>query len=1130
MNADELELGKTQLLTLAPAAGAEFPSGLRLCREVRLWKDATSAALMLAQGDLVCAVSAFPAHATQLDDLCTVNLPRVAWVMDRKRLPDGERLRVQIHQFVKEFVLPVLDLAVDDKATEQARRLNPRVRDTDDVVAWLTEECFLPDDGAGAQTRAFLSMGERDATKPGEAFVLHGRSLRVFVRQVSRPNRDGAVEDRLMVDKVTRTRGDTSRVPIYLISGGVRFCDWSAAGQMRATAQAELAALASSDESFLRAWQEYGAMEERVVFERARSVGALAYDSITYLPDGIQFNLKSSELADQLALLEDNDSLEASANPPDLTRLTPSDPDKEPERRKDAQFVGKLVETPTPDARSLLLEHGDDQTPPEEGWLCVCVIGDSKIFERRKDAQKKIRTGTCAMPQLGLLLEGARVPLSRHVDHKALTDRVLNKVFRTRDGHRSPPTPAQEEAIRVALNTPDIALIQGPPGTGKTTVINAIIERLNEISDTSKGQSGRFLVTGFQHDAVENAITKLKINGLPSIKFGKRQGVDGYEQNEAKIDRWRQQTADQIQKKYAALPRTDTELKLKELLHSYVLAPGDLRETISLLDRVASLVQGLIAPSLQDDLEQLKNALRRLDRTAQQGDPRQVRLVRALRSLRYTPEAYGDDGPDTAGLVLALLQGSEMEKTDIALLQEAANWVGQGPPFLERLGELRRRHLLAHLPLPRSNAAPRVRQDVAGLLVTIRDALEGLFRRSRSGPDTATVEFLGQLEYNPEAVKRAIINYTPVYAATCQQAASYRMADAKKDGRLEYDSVLVDEAARATPLDLFIPMTQGRRRIILVGDHRQLPHIIDNQIERELERAADDAESAEQLTAKALKESLFERLFRQLQDRETHDNIPRTVTLDKQYRMHPRLGRFVSEQFYPKNEQFGSGFGPEKFQHRLDGYAGRCAAWVQVPLDRGKERAGQSKSRPVEADVIARELKRLIDLDEAQYLSFGVISFYSAQVQELGRRLHAIGLMTPLDRSGYRVADAYRDLHLHDGKREDRLLVGTVDAFQGREFDVVFLSMVRSNRERDATEKDRRGKYGHLMSSNRLCVSMSRQKCLLIVVGDADMLRAPHAETALRPLAEFYRLCQSDGVVHQIDRNKAVQLDREAVG
>jgi len=72
------------------------------------------------------------------------------------------------------------------------------------------------------------------------------------------------------------------------------------------------------------------------------------------------------------------------------------------------------------------------------------------------------------------------------------------------------------------LNTPDIAIIQGPPGTGKTTIVTAIIERLNELSDKSDKTKGEILVTGIQHDAVENIISRLDVNGLPTPKFGKK--------------------------------------------------------------------------------------------------------------------------------------------------------------------------------------------------------------------------------------------------------------------------------------------------------------------------------------------------------------------------------------------------------------------------------------------------------------------------------------------------------------------------------------------------------------------------------------------------------------------------------
>jgi superfamily I DNA and/or RNA helicase len=83
-----------------------------------------------------------------------------------------------------------------------------------------------------------------------------------------------------------------------------------------------------------------------------------------------------------------------------------------------------------------------------------------------------------------------------------------------------------------------------------------------------------------------------------------------------------------------------------------------------------------------------------------------------------------------------------------------------------------------------------------------------------------------------------------------------------------------------------------------------------------------------------------------------------------------------------------------------------------------------------------------------------------------------------------------------------------VDAFQGKEFDIVLLSLVRSN-DQVADINDEatwRRKYGFLTLENRLCVAMSRQKRLLIVVGDADMVTGAVAEKAIRGLIAFLQL------------------------
>ena len=114
--------------------------------------------------------------------------------------------------------------------------------------------------------------------------------------------------------------------------------------------------------------------------------------------------------------------------------------------------------------------------PPEKGVLFMSLGGDRTRLERRRRAQALIASAQCPMPQLGFLLEGRAVPERRRTKEKPLST-AARKAF------GGEPTGRQIEALKVALETPDIALIQGPPGTGKTRTIAALQIRMSEIAD-----------------------------------------------------------------------------------------------------------------------------------------------------------------------------------------------------------------------------------------------------------------------------------------------------------------------------------------------------------------------------------------------------------------------------------------------------------------------------------------------------------------------------------------------------------------------------------------------------------------------------------------------------------------------
>jgi hypothetical protein len=516
-------------------------------------------------------------------------------------------------------------------------------------------------------------------------------------------------------------------------------------------------------------------------------------------------------------------------------------------------------------------------------------------------------------------------------------------------------------------------------------------------------------------------------------------------------------------------------------------------------------------------------------------------LIRAARQIRTRPESFLDDGAERAEDALEDLRDI-LEDDGRKLLEKASVWdYGRGePPFLGELKGLKK-SLLTQLTAPPHFRIEKTSDEVIELS---KDAIKKIKMKDLSAKEkrlAVLASFLAELESDFYGTVEAVSDYSFAFAATVQQSVGQKaqrmkgITKIKRTGgndstqNIEYDYVIVDEAARVSPRDLMIPMAQGKR-IILVGDHRQLPHIIDEEVARQM----DEGESSEN-EADWLKKSMFEYLFTErLKALEDADGIPRRVTLDKQFRMHPLLGNFISRNFYERfsaEERVASGLPESVFDHNLPGSNNYAAAWMDVPVEMGKHgRRGTSWVRQAEADAIANKLTEWMSSEQGKNLTYGVISFYKAQAELIKKSLGQLQA---------------------DGKK---LRIGTVDSFQGMEFDVVFLSMVRTlpqgtilssepphgnstakkkhggffgllskSSEEDAVDnaslpenseekKLAQRHFGHLCLYNRLNVSMSRQKKLLVVVGDQMLLGNTLAQKYIPGLVDFHNLCKQEGV------------------
>lgn len=1023
-----------------------------------------------------------------------------------------------------------VEIGIDERIESTAKRNGIRFNGAEELGRVLNDKCkisvggedfFLLMSGPSAKADFEADIPEDEDSPDSQAvvqekhreFSIYGDRVRI---PVERRNVDKS-KDIYFATKVLFKESQKSEGSLRLARGAVLFSDYTKTGRIRALAAGAMSQLTKETGSYLKQWDEYGAIEGEMLLARAKAVGRIDFHGTEQTTRGVKFFVPS--IPDQLT---EGDEIEITSEEPlylknpDLTweayskALEEEFATKKDQKKNDAEMAASVY-APILKLSKTSIELDLPSIPSGPKFLILSISGKKSLIKKRIWARSAILEGRCANPLLGLLIEeGGILPdIQRVTKLKPLTPFVKEKIF------KHPPTDRQVEAIDVALNTPDIALIQGPPGTGKTTVVTAILERLNEEYDKTKSIRGQILVSGFQHDAVENIVARLSVNALPAVKFGIRSGDSEFTADAVteKINKWCSSVAENIRNKNPQIAQTEDQVRLAELFVAYSLCPSK-NNTVSLMKRILDLPRDVISEDITSEAEEIINSLHT---ELKLNDPSILRLVRAL---RISEAAFEDDGTARAIDLLDKIE-DEPANPDLSVLEKAARWRNGLPlSFLPELRELKESLLYKHLPSP-DFRTEKPREDVLRLVATVSQLLEKKLN-STNKRDAILAEFLHELEDNPDGVREAIEDYNFVYAATTGQSKDGAIGKAKKkyndDNFIKYDTVVIDEAARVSPRDLLIPMAQAEKRIIFVGDHRQLPHMIDEEVGNALER---DDTSGSPVDVDFVKKSMFEYLFNRLKKLEMKDGIKRTVTLDAQYRTHPLLGEFASRNFYDiYNEGYRSPLDAKYFHQELSGIEKKAAVWINVPNGSGKEERLESGSRKrdAEATTIADKLNTWIKSDAGKNLSFGVISFYKAQVFAVYEALKKIGITERAQDGTWQICQEYR--FLENG--EERLRIGTVDAFQGMEFDIVFLSMVRSQdmnalpphiRNEEDCKKKQQKLFGHLMSENRLCVSMSRQKRVLAIVGDGVLANTQIAVDAVPALKNFYDLCYEKGVI-----------------
>ncbi|KAL7787987.1 SEN1 N terminal domain-containing protein [Trichoderma ceciliae] len=288
-----------------------------------------------------------------------------------------------------------------------------------------------------------------------------------------------------------------------------------------------------------------------------------------------------------------------------------------------------------------------------------------------------------------------------------------------------------------------------------------------------------------------------------------------------------------------------------------------------------------------------------------------------------------------------------------------------------------------------------------------------------------------EMELRRRQVQQEILNSAHVLCATLSGSGHemFRNLD------VEFETVIIDEAAQCVELSALIPLKYGCCKCILVGDPKQLPPTV--------------------LSQSAARFGYDQSLFVRMQQ-----NHPSSIhLLDMQYRMHPEISCFPSREFYESQLQDGQ-----------DMLQLRRAPWHKdalfAPYRFFDVEGVQEKGRKGQSLVNTKELEVALQMYETFSRDYrecdltrkiGIITPYKAQLFALRSRFQA--------RYGENITDVIE--------------FNTTDAFQGRECEIIIFSCVRASST---------GGIGFMTDIRRMNVGLTRAKSSLWILGDSRAL------------------------------------------
>lgn len=717
-------------------------------------------------------------------------------------------------------------------------------------------------------------------------------------------------------------------------------------------------------------------------------------------------------------------------------------------RTRDQKHLVGEVDDIVDNQLDLYVLRGDVSKLPNKGRLLLDASASHTAIARQRRALLEVLTRTSRRSDLRDLLvrpQDSRLPIVESANSSIDFLQELD--------------PGKQQALRSALASPDLTTIVGPPGTGKTTWIAEFVAQIVRRSPDAK-----ILLTGQTHIAVDNAVDKIRKladadsagNELRIVRLGAvdrissantpiglQQGLTNWlSQVRNKSSEWLEQWAISNH-----LNRRDKSASiLLASLESQVQLRKELKTKLDSLQiqREKQLEINERLQLLEDDLMQRAAVLESLTSSTSLTENSSELLKRLTEiSIAHTNS--------TLHLIDVFGDVKGQCREDVAKLDLDISGLATSLQTTDERSASIRQELANALG---SNAIHDVDLDALGKLVEEHEGVKS--------PEFLRYQHLQLLQSSwhqrlgsDRSFETLFVAEADIVAGTCIGVAQRLMEGAS------FDVVIIDEASKASPTEAIAAMTMGKSWV-LVGDDKQLPPFVDEAL------LEDDLMSRFDLTREDLATTLFDRMLVGLpQECKSELNV--------QHRMVKGIGDLISKCFYSGRLTTGRSDEGNEYLRNLMPTPVTWLSTSKLP-NRHERRSGESSYlNSCEADHVCKLLERAESLlPPDRTFKVGVITGYGAQREMLHN------MIKPSSEQWTRL----------------QIEVNSVDAFQGREVDLLLYSVTRSN---DA------GRLGFLRLHERLNVALSRGRDSLIIIGDAEFCRSStDSENPFLPVLSYF--------------------------